>query len=218
MGELVQEMLTRIMPAILRGNADLLDEIRDMDEHIDRLHGELVVYLGQISREKLTRKETADLMQLMSAVNDLENIGDVIEMNLVELGHRRIAERVSVSSPTQFVLGDFHHVVSDAVAAAIKAVAENDAFAARSVIRIKKDVTAIANSAALHEAQRLVANEPQRVEAYTIEMDIAEKLQRIYYFARRMARTVTAEAPDPGAMPSDGDGLSTERRSVPPAG
>jgi phosphate:Na+ symporter len=154
----------------------------------------------------------------MSAVNDLENIGDVIERNLVELGHRRIAERVSVSSPTQFVLGDFHHVVSDSVTAAIKAVAENDELAAKSVTRIKKDVTRIANSAALHEAQRLVANEPQRVEAYTIEMDIAEKLQRIYYFARRMARTVTAEAPEPELLPSDDIGPSTERRRVPPAG
>ena len=49
------------------------------------------------------------------------------------------------------------------------------------------------NSAATHEAQRLVANEPRRIEVYTIEMDIAEKLQRIFYFARRMARTIENE-------------------------
>jgi phosphate:Na+ symporter len=60
---------------------------------------------------------------------------------------------------------------------------------------MKKEITRITNSAALHEAQRLVANEPGRIEAYTIEMDIAEKLQRIYYFARRMARTISAVTP-----------------------
>ena len=56
---------------------------------------------------------------------------------------------------------------------------------------MKKTITGIVNSAAAHEAKRLVVNEPNRIESYTVEMDIAEKLQRIYFFARRMARTVS---------------------------
>ena len=79
----------------------------------------------------------------------------------------------------------------DAVAAAIKAVSEDDPEAGEAVTGMKKEIARIANSAAAHEAQRLVANEPQRIETYTVEMDITEKLQRIYYFARRMARTVS---------------------------
>jgi phosphate:Na+ symporter len=45
-------------------------------------------------------------------------------------------------------------------------------------------------SAALHQAQRLVAEEPNRLAAYTVEMDIIEKLKRIYDFARHMAKSV----------------------------
>ena len=45
-----------------------------------------------------------------------------------------------------------------------------------------------------NEARRLVAQEPKRIPAYTIEMDIIEKLKRIYYFASRMANTVSPEA------------------------
>ena len=192
MGEQVQQMLAGILPAILRGSASELETIRGMDERVDALHAEIVVYLGRISRRQLTEKQTDNLVRLMDAVNDLENIGDVIEMNLVELGRRRIEKRVSVSPPTQLVLSDFHQVVMDSVDAAIRAVAEDNSDAARSVTNMKKEITRITHSAALHEAQRLVANEPHRIEAYTIEMDIAEKLQRIYYFAKRMARTVTA--------------------------
>ena len=43
------------------------------------------------------------------------------------------------------------------------------------------------------EMKRLVAEEPNRLAAYTIEIDIIEKLKRIYYFAKRMAKTVTPE-------------------------
>ena len=196
MGGRVQEMLAGIMPAILRGSASELDAIERMDERVDVLHAEIVVYLGRISRRELTEKQTDDFVRLMEAVNDLENIGDVIEMNLVELGRRRIDKRVSVSPPTQVVLSDFHQVVMDSVDAAVRAVAEDDIHAAKSVTRMKKEITRITNSAASHEAQRLVANEPHRIEAYTIEMDIAEKLQRIFYFARRMARTVKSDPSD----------------------
>ncbi len=59
---------------------------------------------------------------------------------------------------------------------------------------MKDEITVIVNSTAAHHAKRLVADEPNRIEAYTIEMDIAEKLQRIYYFAKKMAKTVVVPA------------------------
>ena len=190
MGEQVLEMVAKIMPAILHGSLDALNGIRAIDERVDILHAEIVVYLGRISQAELTEKQTRELMHLMDAANDLENIGDVVETNLVELGRRRIGKGVAISKPTQVVLSDFHQVVMDGVSAAIRAVANDDHEAAQAVTGMKREIMRIANSAASHEAQRLVANEPQRIEAYTVEMDIAEKLQRIYYFARRMARTV----------------------------
>jgi phosphate:Na+ symporter len=191
MGKQVKDMLARIMPAILTGNRATLDEIRHADESVDALHAEIVSYLGKLSGQELTEKQSKEFLRLMDAANDLENIGDVIEMNLVELGHSRIDRGVSVSAPTQRVLKDFHSVVSTSVDAAIQAVSENNREAAKSVTGMKKTITGIVNSAAAHEVKRLVVNEPNRIEAYTVEMDIAEKLQRIYFFARRMARTVS---------------------------
>jgi phosphate:Na+ symporter len=191
MGTHVVEMISDIMPAILHGSAKALDAVRALDERVDFLHAEIVIYLGRISQSELTEKQTVELMHLMDAANDLENIGDVVEMNLVELGRQRIGKGLAISPPTQVVLSDFHQAVLDAVGAAIRAVGDDDYAAAQTVTGMKQEISRIANSAAAHEAQRLVANEPHRIEAYTVEMDITEKLQRIYYFARRMARTVT---------------------------
>jgi phosphate:Na+ symporter len=190
MGEQVSIMLTQIMPAILHGSVATLDELQQVDERVDILHAEIVIYLGRISQLELSKKQTGELVGLMDAVNDLENIGDVIEMNLVELGRRRIGKGIAISQATQVVLSDFHQVIMDAVTAAIRAVSEDSFEDAQSVMEMKKEIKRITNSAATHEAQRLVVDEPHRIEAYTVEMDIAEKLQRIFYFARRMARTV----------------------------
>ena len=53
---------------------------------------------------------------------------------------------------------------------------------------MKKEINRLSDSAALHQAQRLVAEEPNRLPAYTVEMGILENLKRIYYFTKRMAR------------------------------
>jgi phosphate:Na+ symporter len=195
MGERVHDMMGRIMPAILSGNKETLLEIQRMDDDVDMLHAQIIAYLGKISRLTLTEKQTTDLMHLMEAVNDLENIGDVIETNLIVLGNDRIDEGVSISQPTREVLTNFHLAVTRSVLAAVQAVAQNNEGAARTVTAMKQEIQQIADSAAAHQAQRLVAEEPNRIPAYTIEVDIIEKLKRIYYFAKRMAKTVDVTEP-----------------------
>ena len=192
MGQQVHEMLVQIMPAIIGGDRTSLQAVRDMDERVDALQAQIIGYLGKISRLQLTEGQNREFLRLMEAANNLENIGDIVETNLVDLGLSRIDQRVSISPPTQQVLRGFHRVVVAAVEAAIEAVAENNPETAASVTRMKDEITRIANSTAIHQARRLVADEPHRIEAYTIEIDIAEKLQRIYYFAKRMAKTVVA--------------------------
>ena len=193
MGELVQDMMARIMPAILSGNKETLRDIERMDDDVDRLHAQIIVYLSKISRLSLTQTQNAELIRLMDAINDLENIGDIIETNLVVLGHERIDEGVSISQPTREVLTNFHVAVNRAVESAIQAVAQKNELAARTVTSMKQEISRIADSAAAHQAQRLVAEEPNRIPAYTIEIDIIEKLKRIYYFAKRMAKTVDVD-------------------------
>lgn len=190
MGECVQRMMVHIMPAILGGNRQTLREIELMDNAVDTLHAQILTYLGKISRLQLTETQTTTLMRLMEAVNDLENIGDIIETNLVVLGRERIDEGVSISQPTREILLGFHRVVNRALAAAVQAVAQNNELEARTVTAMKQEIQRIADSAAVHQARRLVAEEPNRIPAYTIEIDIIEKLKRIYYFAKRMAKTV----------------------------
>ena len=190
MGERVQAMMERIMPAILSGSKETLRDVERMDDDVDMLHAQIIAYLSKISRLSLTEPQTADLIRLMEAVNDLENIGDVIETNLVVLGHERIDQGVSISQPTREVLTNFHIAVNRAVECAVQAVAQKNELAARTVTSMKQEISRIADSAAAHQAQRLVAEEPNRIPAYTIEIDIIEKLKRIYYFAKRMAKTV----------------------------
>jgi phosphate:Na+ symporter len=190
MGNRVREMLERIMPAITAGNRNALTQVAKIDDEVDILHGHVVTYLGRISQKALTDEQTRELLHLMSAVNDLENIGDIIETDLVMLGNKRIEQAVAISDSTRAVLENLHETITLTVDLALKAVEDDDQKAAQEVISRKGDITRLMESAAMHEAKRLVAEEPNRLAAYTLEMDILEKMKRIYYFAKRMAKAI----------------------------
>ncbi len=190
MGDVVKVMLDEIMPAILSGNKETLASVQRMDDEVDILYAQILEYMGQISKGSLTEEQTHEFLNLMEALTDLENIGDIIETNLVELGRSRIDHSVSISAPTQKVLTGFHELLKRALSGAIQAVSQNNKEVAKVVIDMKDEITAMADSAAAHQAARLVAEEPNRIPAYTIEIDIIEKQKRIYYFAKRMAKTV----------------------------
>jgi len=188
MGERVAEMLERILSAITDGDRGTLKQIAKIDDEVDVLHGHIVTYMGHISQKSLTDDQTRELLHLMGAVNDLENIGDIIETDMVMLGHKRIDQQVTISDSTMALLENLHETVILTVELARKAVTEGDQKAAQEVIARKGDITRFMESAALHEARRLVAKEPNRLAAYTLEIDILEQLKRIYYFAKRMAK------------------------------
>jgi len=193
MGDRVKDMLKDIMTAVVNGDRAMLKKIAKIDDEVDILHGHIVTYLGRISQKALTEQQTEVLMKLMGATNDLENIGDIIETDLVYLGNEGIDNQVAISKETREMLAKLHDVVSITAELAIDAVMENDEQAAQEVISMKADIGRLMDSAAMHESRRLVAEEPNRLAAYTLEIDIIEKLKRIYYFSKRMAKAVMPE-------------------------
>jgi phosphate:Na+ symporter len=190
MGERVRAMLTRILPALFDGTNEELIEIKSLDEGVDLLHGRIVTYLRHLTQQNLTEPVSKDLLSIMEAANDLEAIGDIIETNLVVQGFDRLEEGVEVSQATQEVLRDFHALTLKGFDLAIQAVSQRSQEAAEAVVAMKSEVNQMAEEASLHEVRRLVADEPRRLELYTLEVDLLKNLKRVYYFSKRIARGV----------------------------
>ena len=190
MGKRVDLMNAAMMPAVLAGNRASLQAVREMDEEVDVLYKHIVNYLADVSKLKLNEYQTQKMLKLMGAVNDLEHIGDVIEVNMVDLGEQRIKKGFKISEGTQKVINTLHVVVSDALKASVRAVVEEDKDFAMRVISMKEDMNRLVEQADLHQAKRLVSEDSGKFEAYSVEVEIIEKLKRIYYHAKRMAKTV----------------------------
>ncbi|MCP3935669.1 MAG: Na/Pi cotransporter family protein [Actinomycetia bacterium] len=188
MAERVRSMLDQVTTAAIEGTRWELLDIAELDDEVDGLHEHIVQYLGKVSTSRLSDSDTADVMNLLQAVNDLEAIGDIIETNIVSLGLSRVENSIVVSDQTKRVLYDFHDEVARALDLALRGLTHKDAAAAKGVTAMKAAINVMEQEAAAHQAERLMAPEPGRLAAYRFEMDLIFNLKRVYYFSKRIAR------------------------------
>jgi phosphate:Na+ symporter len=189
MGKRVRKMVMDIMPIAISGTREDLDRIAEMDKVVDALHHAIIEYLGQISLANLSKRQSRELLQLVEIANALEQIGDRIATGMVTSANKRIDENVIVSEETAQVLNDYHAMVVTALKDALKAVSTQNSALARQVRQSKKEFTSRSRGLIKHGLGRLTADEPNRLNTYTREMEVMELLDIVYSIARRIART-----------------------------
>lgn len=188
LGRYALRMVRRALPVVVTGSQEDLATLAKMDEAVDTLHGAIITYLGQLSQRGLLRRETEQIRDYITITNYIENICDLIETNLVEVGYSRLSQDVRISQATQEVLTSLYEQVGWTVEQALKAVAESDKVLAQEVIAAKPEINRLAEAANDHLGRRLIAEEPDRLETFRIETEIIEYLKRMYYFAKRIAK------------------------------
>ena len=188
MGKRVRSMLADSLTVVLEGDSVQLAELGMADQEVDALYGQIVTYLGKLSKGSLSEAQTADLMNLTTAANEIESIGDVIETDLVALGQRRLESGVVVSEGTGDLLRQLHVLVLEAYEKALKGMKNIDPMRARDVLGHSVRISALAQQMELHQVNRLTADAPERLTLYSLESDLLDRLRRIYQHANRLAR------------------------------
>jgi phosphate:Na+ symporter len=157
--------------------------------------GMIVVYLAKIGQASLTEEQSAQMLQLLSVANYLEQVGDVVETNLVTLGLNRIDERIRPSPATREVVSAFHATVCEQFTLAIAALAEGGRAARTTRARRQSRGHDPPRAAVAHQADRLLDAGPGRVRAYTRESEMIEHLRRIYTLSRGLTGQLVDSKP-----------------------
>ncbi|OSM02523.1 putative Na/Pi-cotransporter II-like protein [Magnetofaba australis IT-1] len=198
-------MLNDAFPVVMRGDKPQLKLFKKRDEEIDAYYEGIIAYLGNVSRGNLTSLQTRELISLVSAVDTVENIGDIVETNLVHLGRQRVKGNLAVDEQTESFLRSVHALVMESMETAIRAFTERDEPAVRRVMAIEKELEAlIASSSMRHLKQAGAAN--QMLGSFSFVRDMLDKLRRVYSFSKALARL----AVDAIEIQEELDGVVTE--------
>ena len=140
-----------------------------------------------MSKTNLSDEQAEELMYLLQTVDRFENIGDIMENDMVNVGIKRIDENIVVSKATMNFINKYHQQVACALLDTVEVVANEDVDAIKRVRRTKGEIASLALETAQHGIERLTADEPNRLKTYNREQETIEHMDRIYRICRRIA-------------------------------
>jgi phosphate:Na+ symporter len=183
--------------AVDPGGALRSDPSRTRAENAAREAFEIYEAIIDWSRRLVRRLESREairaLDQLMVVANHSLSMAETISTNATTLRWDWKGCRLEPSRETDRLLKRYYAVVKRSVKSAFDCVENSDPALAEAVIRMKPSIKRSADDILAHLSSRLAAEDPKRVELYRLEYKILEVYKRLYYFARRIARTVTEE-------------------------
>ena len=159
-------------------------------EKITALQGLLLQFLRQLSNGKLNEDQGQQMMDVISTINHLENMGEILETEVVFLAQNR--KQSGVAIPDESVK-DLETIISKTIKAfsnSMEALEKQDHSMAKSVVEMKDELNEIAESKKQQQAQFLLSDDHAVIDAYRIEIALVDILKRIYYHTKRIARRI----------------------------
>ncbi|HEV8229133.1 MAG TPA: Na/Pi cotransporter family protein [Candidatus Limnocylindria bacterium] len=179
MGDVVLQSLRESVTVLERNDEALMREIISRDDVIDRLEEDIKQFLIRIAgSQALTEEQAERETALIFVIANLEEIGDVIEKNLMELAAKKIAGSHVFSQHGWSEIRDLHQKVVENLELAMSALAANDVSIAEKVIRHKSVVNVMERQLRQKHIQRLHEGLRESIDTSSIHLDLLANLKR----------------------------------------
>lgn len=194
MADLVQWMLRESIDVFKINDRDLVYRIEQKDDEVDLLDREIKLYLTQIAQSTLTPVESQKEFELIAFTSNMENIGDIIDKNLMELAKKKIASGVSFSEEGLKEIIDFHQKVLENFDISVSAFASRNKDLARKVLRHKVRLGELERELRQAHINRLHRGLRESIDTSSIHLDVLSNLKRINSHITNIAYPILEES------------------------
>lgn len=179
MADIVSDMLKRCFATFRGENFDLIAELKSMDNKVDTLYQELKMYLTKASLNPLS-DELANLnVHQLTMIINLENLGDVIDKNILLLAQKRYKQHSIFSSEGFTELTNYHQLICQNFDLAISAFTGKNSELAQQVLINYRKIDELLQTYTENHLQRLRKGLKESIETSSIHLDLLSNLHRI---------------------------------------
>ena len=178
MGDVVIQSLRDSLAVLEHNDERLMREVIARDDVIDRLEEDIKQFLIGVGQQQLTEEQAERETALIFVIANLEEIGDVIEKNLMELAAKKIAGHHVFSQQGWSEIRELHAKVLENLELAMSALASNDATIAEKIIRHKSVVNVLERQLRQTHIRRLHEGLRESIDTSSIHLDLLANLKR----------------------------------------
>ncbi|MBI1736370.1 MAG: Na/Pi cotransporter family protein [Candidatus Rokubacteria bacterium] len=179
MADVVQGMLRDVVDVFRGNNQELLEDVERRDDQVDFLEREIKLFLARLDRSAMGAELAQKEIGLISIIGNLENIGDIIDKNLMELGRKKLYHGRRFSEAGWSEILEFHGMVTKNLERAIAAFAANDRALAQEVLDQRPVMRQRERELRESHLGRLRQGLAESLETSEIHLDILTNLKRI---------------------------------------
>jgi len=180
MGDLVENMLRKVMAAMMTNDRVLVDQVSQMDNSVDSLNEAIKLYVIKLTRGSLDDFEGRRAMEIVSFAINLEHIGDIVDKNLSELATKKIKRRFQFSAEGAEELSAFHKRTMESLRVAFGIFMSGDPNEARKLLAEKAALRNVELAATERHLDRLREGRPETIETTSLHLDVLRDLRRIH--------------------------------------
>ncbi len=193
MARFVQEQMKAIGEVLFERKESQIDFIHKRDDKIDQLQISITRYLANLTQKRLSPDELDKSIGLLSIVNDLENIGDIIDKNLIPLGTKIIQNTLRFSPEGEKELKELYQHVMEDLSRVVIASSSWQEKPALEVIEHKEMLKNMRQELMLKHLSRMQEELKETIETSSVHMDIINYLLRLEFYSYRIARVVAGQ-------------------------
>jgi phosphate:Na+ symporter len=197
MGELAEGMLAKVKPAIQARN---LSELSQQHDQVVVLREAVLAYLQHVGRAELSDVESDEHARLVAATGEIENLSAAISRDLTPLAQTLKEANIVASKETFAHLERLFQAVQESAHSALQALVSGDERAAQAVVARRDEILELTADLHRQQAARLAQDDPDRLLKHRVQLEIIDKLRRIYSVAEHMAISVLPRSALVGAL------------------
>jgi phosphate:Na+ symporter len=178
MGDIVTQSLRDSLVVLERDDERIMRQVIARDDVIDQLEEDIKQFLIGLGQQALTEEQAERETALIFVIANLEEIGDVIEKNLMELAAKKIAGHHVFSQQGWSEIRELHAKVVENIELAMSALASNDPSIAEKIIRHKSVVNVLERQLRQTHIRRLHEGLRESIDTSSIHLDLLANLKR----------------------------------------
>jgi phosphate:Na+ symporter len=168
----------------------LVEGIEMREEKLDFLEEHIVIYLRKIGRQELSGRQIQEVYGMMSIVNDIESIGDIIEKNMIPLIAKKSVLNTDFSKEGKEELNIFHTKICKQVSRLKDAFSELDPERARQIMAKEEKYSDLETEYRTRHLERLHEEREESIETHEIHMELMDLLKQINVYTGDIAKTI----------------------------
>ena len=177
--DIVETMLIGMLNVIRHNDLKLAEELRKLDDVVDRLYSDIKYYLTKISREALGEEESKRWTDIISFTINMEQVGDIIERVIIDIEDKKIKPQRNFSEAGMAEIVELHERLVANLRLGMSVFLNGNVRDAQKLLEEKARFRDLERAYASTHLTRLMDRTAPSMETSSLHIDLISDLKRI---------------------------------------